>query len=146
MTRFSTVKKLKPEVFRRLTGVKITTFQKMVEVLKKAEIEKKKFGGKPSKLCIQDKLLMTLEYLREYRTYLHISVSYGVSSSAVCRTIRWTEDALIRAKEFSLPSKKALQESEIDFEVVIVDATETPIERPKKNKKNTTQARKKDIL
>ncbi len=51
MTRFSTIKKLKPENFRRITGSKITTFTNMVVVLKKAEIEKKKLGGKPSKLC-----------------------------------------------------------------------------------------------
>ena len=32
-----------------------------------------------------------------------------------------------------------------EYEVVLIDATESPIERPKKNKNTSTQARKKDI-
>ena len=58
-------KKLKDEDFKRLTGVKISTFDKMIEILKEAEVLKKRFGGKPNKLVIEDRLLMTLEYLRE---------------------------------------------------------------------------------
>jgi len=32
----------------------------------------------------------------------------------------------------------------MEYEVVLIDATETPVERPKKNKKNITPARKND--
>ena len=35
--------------------------------------------------------------------------------------------------------------NDIEYEVILVDATETPIERPKKNSGNSTQERKKDI-
>lgn len=38
-------------------------------------------GGKPSHLNTEDKLLMALEYLREYRTYVHLGQSYGLSES-----------------------------------------------------------------
>jgi hypothetical protein len=31
-----------------------------------------------------------------------------------------------------LPGKKALLKSNVEFEVILIDATETPIERPKK--------------
>ncbi|HAT3882275.1 TPA: hypothetical protein JBA38_08915 [Legionella pneumophila] len=31
---------------------------------------------------MEERLLMTLEYLREYRTYFHISCGYGLSESA----------------------------------------------------------------
>ena len=34
-------------------------------------------GGRTPKLSIEDLLLATLEYLREYRTYAHIAASYG---------------------------------------------------------------------
>lgn len=50
---------------RRLTGVKKETFQKMLEILEPFEIEKKKWGERPSKLPPEQRLLMTLEYLRE---------------------------------------------------------------------------------
>ena len=37
-----------------------------------------------------------------------------------------------QAPRFALPGKKALLKSDIKYEVVLIDATETPIERPKK--------------
>jgi hypothetical protein len=69
---------------------------------------------------------MTIEYLREYRTYFHLSKSYGLSESACYRNCRWVEDVLIKSKVFSLPGKKALLKSDIEFEVIPVDATESP--------------------
>ena len=75
---------------------------------------------------------MAFEYIREYRTYFHVSQSYGVSESTAYKTIRWIEDTLIRRKEFALPGRKALRESDMEYEVIIVDATEPEIERPKK--------------
>ena len=88
---------------------------------------------------------MTLEYLREYRTYFHISRSYGISESACYRNIRWVEDTLIKDGTFSLPGRKALLKSDVEYEVVLIDATETPIERPKKNKNTSTQEKRRDI-
>ena len=115
----------------------------MVEILEKADIRKRELGGRPSKLSIADQILATLEYLREYRTYFHIGVAYGISESAAYKTIKWVEDILISDGTFSLPGKKELLKSDVDYEVVLIDATESPIQRPKKNKENTTQARKK---
>jgi hypothetical protein len=37
---------------------------------------------------------MTLEYLREYRTYFHIGQSWGVNESTAYRIIRRIEDTL----------------------------------------------------
>ena len=87
-------------------------------------------------------LLATLEYLREYRTYAHIAVSYDVAESRICRGIRWVEDTLIKNETISLPGRKGLLKNDVEYEVIIVDATETQIERPLKNKRNTIQERK----
>ena len=132
MNKYENIKNLAQEEFRRLTGVKPATFQEMLEVLKKAEEIKKKKGGKPNKLCLANQLLMSLEYLREYRTYFHLGASYGLSESACYRTCRWVEDTLIKSKNFSLPGRKALLKSDTEFEVILVDAAESPVERPKK--------------
>ena len=89
-------------------------------------------------------LLMTLEYLREYRTYFHVSQSYGLSEGYTYKTIKWVEDTLIKSKVFSLPGRKALLKSDVEYEIILVDATESPVERPKKNKGVTTLERKSD--
>lgn len=138
MTKWILAKELKAASFRRLTGVKRTTFERMLEILRAAEITKRRRGGRPHKLILEDRLLMTLEYLREYRTYFHIGQSYGIGESNAYQAIRWSEDQLIRSKAFSLPGRKALLKSENEFEVILIDATESPIERPKKNKKRST--------
>jgi hypothetical protein len=139
--RYETVEGLKDEEFKRSTGVQRRTFEKMLKVV---EAGLRDFG-RPSKLCRADQLLMTLMYWREYRTEFHIGLSYGVSESTVCRTIQKVEDVLIKSEQFHLPGKKVLQSSDRVIEVVLVDATEQPIERPKKDNAGITAAKRSGI-
>ena len=132
--KYAGIKGLEDEKFRRLTGVKRTTFEKMVEILSDSDKKKRANGGRKPKLLIEDRLLMALEYIREYRTYFHVSQSYGVSESTCYETIKWIENTLIKHPDFSLPGRKALLKSEMGYELVLIDATESPIERPKKDK------------
>jgi hypothetical protein len=132
--KYEQIKLLEDEKFRRLTVVKKATFEKMRLILAEAEIKKKARGGRKSKLSIEDRLLMALEYIREYRTYFHVSQSYGLSESTAYDIIKWIEDTLIRHPDFALPGRKALLKSDMEYEVVLIDATETQIERPKKKK------------
>jgi len=141
--KYENVKKLTEEKFKRITGVKIATFNKMVEILKKELSIKMAKGGRKPKLDIEEMLLATLEYLREYRTYAHIAIDFGLDESNIYRTIKWVEDTLIKDGTFSLPGRKELLKSDVEYEVVLIDATETPIERPKKNKENTIQEKRK---
>lgn len=140
--RYETVKNYKPEEFRRLTGVKPATFAVMIEVLFNAYAVKHGRGGRTSKLSIEDMLLATLGYLREYRTYAHIAAGYGISESNLYRSVRWVENTLIKDGRFHLPGKKALVKSDVQYEVVLVDASETPCERPQKNSADGIAARK----
>jgi hypothetical protein len=100
--------------------------------------------GRPPKLSVEDQVLMTLEYWREYRTFFHLARSWGIHESSVWRTIRRVEDILTRSKAFTLPGKKKLQLADHEFEFIVVDVAETPIERPKKSKKPITAARRSD--
>ena len=136
--RYENIKDWKDTDFKRLTGVRRETFEKMLAVINK---ELPNFG-RPPKLKRADQLLMTLMYWREYRTQFHIAGSYGISEATVCRTIRKVEDALLRSGEFRLPGKKVLQPSDTLIEIVLVDASEQAIERPKKSK--TTLQRQKE--
>jgi hypothetical protein len=144
LMKFEQIKEESADDFRRLTGIKRTTFDVMISILSEAEALLKAQGGKPNKLGIEDRLLMTLEYLREYRTYFHISRSYGISESACYRNIRWVENTLIKSGKFSLPGRKALLKSDVEYEVVLIDATESPIERPKKNKNTSIREKRKN--
>lgn len=138
--RYETIEDLKDTDFKRLTGVQRKTFELMLKVVEKGMRD----FGRPSKLSRADQLLMTLMYWREYRTEFHIAQSYGISEATVCRTIQKVENALVRSGKFRLPGKKVLQPSDPVFEVVLVDASEQPIERPKKAKNDIPVAKRSD--
>jgi len=142
--RYEETARLTEGQFRRLTGVKRPIFERMLGELRVARAKKKAKGGRPNKLSVEDTLMMALEYLREYRTYFHIGGSYGISESYACKLVRWVEDTLIKSGKFSLPGKKALLKSDTEYEIALVDVTETPIERPKKDSENGIQGRKSD--
>ena len=141
MQKYEHIKTLPPIAFKRLTGVRKDTFTAMSSIVREAENKRMSRGGNPPHLGIEDRLLMTLEYLREYRTYFHLGKSYGLSESTCYRNCRWIEDTLIKSRAFSLPGKKVLLKNDEQWEVILVDATESPIERPKK--KSAVQATNK---
>jgi len=149
--RWNTVKKLNSEQFKRLVGVKPATFEKMVSEVKRIntlqpqKIKGKKRGPK-EKLNRKDKVLMMLMYYREYRTFGHIGASYNISEAQCWRIITTMEKWLIKSELFHLPGKKMLAKSDVEWEVVIVDVSEHPIERPKKNNGNIIQGKRKSIL
>ncbi len=60
--------------------------------------------------------------------------------------VRDVESVLIKSGKFSLSSKRALYESESEIEFVIIDATESPIQRPKKSKEHTIQGKRDNTL
>lgn len=104
---YEQVQYLKPEAFKRLCGIRPETFAEMVAILE-ATAQQKRKPGRPSKLSIPNRLLMTLQYWREYRTYFHIAQSWGVDESTAHRIIRVVETALLQSGRFALPGKKTL--------------------------------------
>lgn len=131
---YANLKDYPPEKFKRLTGVRKATFATMLDALR---LGLRAFG-RPPVLCLEDRLLLVLMYWREYRSYAHIAETYGVSEVTVWRTIKQFETLLIKDKRFHLPGKKALHDPNTEIEVVQMDATECPCERPKKNSVATT--------
>jgi len=132
-------------LFKRLYGVKPETFGKMKEILQKEFDKLHMNGGKPPKLTVEDKLYVTLKYLREYRTMESIGADYGVGKSAICEAIQWVENTLAQGKDFQLPKKKVLKGKSADIKYIVVDVTESPINRPKKTKESGILARKSAI-
>ena len=132
-------------VFKRLCGVTPVTFEKMLAILQKEYDKLHKYGGSPPKLTVKDKLTITLKYLREYRTMESIGADYGVSKSTVCESIQWVENTLAEDKTFKLPGKKVLKKASDTIEYIIVDVTESPIQRPKKGQKEYYSGKKNAI-
>jgi hypothetical protein len=143
--KYEQAKHLKPAEFKRFWGVKLETFEQMVEIVNQHSQQKKK-SGRPGKTSLEDQVLMTLEYWREYRTYFHIGQSWGVTESTACRIIRKIEKILSQSRVFTLPGKKCLQQSDTSIDAIVIDVTESPIERPKKNKNDSLAAKRKGIL
>lgn len=142
------VSKLQGKKFRRYTGVYRTTYDKMLSCVTAIKLARRKHPtkGVKSTLSIENQLLITLLYWREYRDQSHTAVDYNISQSTISRTIVDIENILIRSGEFSIPGKKTLRTKDSPYEVTVVDVMETPTERPKKNKSQNTAAKKSDIL
>lgn len=139
------VEKMQEKEYQEIFGVKKATFDVMRKILEEDYLERHKKGGKPPTLSVLDKLIIMLQYYREYRAMQHIAFDYGVSKSTICDSIAWVEQTLIRSGRFRLPSKRELTNPDRKLEVVLVDATECEIERPEKNRKSITLGRRKGI-
>jgi len=134
-SKYNNIKNLKPSTFKTVTGVTPETFEVMLEIIKKAYANAHKNRGRHRKLSREDMLLMTLEYYKEYRTLECIGASFGLAKVNVGKTIKWVEEALVNSGVFSLPSKRKLVTTNTNIEVIVVDTTETPIQRPKDPKR-----------
>jgi len=132
--------------FKRATGIHKNVFLEIIEILNhhKQLHRKHPTSGNKSILSTEDALLMVLMYYREYRTQYHIGITYGLSESRVCEMIKEIETIIVQDARYHLPGKKRLLQSENTFEVVLIDVSESPVERPKKNNVGIIQARKSD--
>lgn len=149
MNHYEKAAQLNDVDFKQLIGVKKEVFDEMVEVLSNAYAEKHKRRGRHSKLSIADQLFLSLKYWRQYVTQKELAFEFEVSETTAHDVIVWVENTLVTSGKFSLPGKKALLEDP-KIKIILVDVTESPVERPKKNnvsgtpgKRNGTQSKHK---
>jgi len=131
MTLYEKAFALKDEDFKQIIGITKETFETMLIILRKAYGEKHKRRGRHTKLPLEDQLFMSLKYWRQYITQKELAFEFEVGEATAHDYIVWVENTLIKSGAFSLPGKKALLEDD-NIEIVLVDVTESPIERPKK--------------
>jgi len=94
----------------------------------RAQVEKRK-PGKPSKLSVEDQMLM-IGVLARVSHVLHIGQSW--EHITACRIV--TKVKPLISGKFQIPGKKQLLDNAA-AKLAVIDATETPIERPKKGQK-----------
>jgi len=109
--KYEIIKNYSDEQFRRITGVKRPTFEKMLGILRPKLREKLSRGGRNPKLTLEEMLLATLEYWREYRTYAHIAASYGIHESNIYRLIKWVEEVLVKRRNVLIARQKSVAEN-----------------------------------
>lgn len=144
--RYTEVSQLSAPAFKRLVGVSPQLFDELLQVLEEAESHKRK-SGRPSPLSLADQLLLTLSYWREYRTLFHLGVTYGIHESTAQRIVTRTEERLANAQCLDLERLRPHANADAAQRTVfIVDASESPIERPKKNKNGFTAAKSTSTL
>jgi len=141
--KYSQAKQLSSTNFKRLTGVNCRTYQLMVRLVKGKKASHKK-PGRPPELIIEDQVLVVLQYWREYRTYYHIGLDFGIAESTVCRLVHQIENILIKSRKFSLPGKKKLLEPSGLEDLVVMDVMESPIERPQRGQKAFYSGKQKE--
>jgi predicted DNA-binding protein YlxM (UPF0122 family) len=129
------ISKLKKSEYSELFGVRKDTFDKMLCILETAFEDQHRRGGRPSRLSVLDKLVVTLGYYHDYRTMSNIAFDYDVSKSRISDAVKWVETTLSTDGTFALPSKRELVNPDTEIVVVIVDATECETERKKKTEK-----------
>jgi Helix-turn-helix of DDE superfamily endonuclease len=139
--KYEEAKNLESEEFKRLCGVSFGTFEQMVKVVAAEKVLAKK-SGRPSKLKVEDQILMALQYWREYRTYFHMQTDWGLDETNVLRNVRKVENILIKSGMFNVGGKKQVTLLDTEEEILAIDVAEHEIERPKKTRKDITVASK----
>ncbi len=137
MTPYAQLPRHKPEEFLRTVGLSPENFLHLHGKLAAYLDEQKvlnpltRRGRKDSKLALEDRLLLTLYYLRHYPTLINLAAVFDISES-YCQKI-YTRTVRILIKIEKLPNRKALLEDLAT--TVVIDVSEQPIERPVKNQK-----------
>ena len=144
MDKYENMKNLNENKFRTITGVSRATFGEMASILKEAYAKLHEKGGVARRLSCENMLLVTLEYYTEYRSQEAIGASFGLDKSNVSRIIGWVEETLLHSGKFSLPSKRELVKASSPIEIIVVDTTEIPIQRPKRKQNRYYSGKKND--
>ena len=144
MDVFSVYKTKKPEVFLRLVGMNIGTFQIILEKFR-AELNVYKSEhwarnkGKKSSISIENQLLMCILYLRDYTTFIKLGLQFGISESYTQKRYEFSKMILLRCLD--LPNARSLKEA-IETNLIAIDVTEQAIERPVKNQEEYYSGKK----
>ena len=121
---------LKKKYLRRISGVKQEKFEKCVSKLKpawRAAQRRKAVAGRPYGIGELREHLLLLMYYRTYTTHLFLAQIFKVDEATICRAIK--RIAPLAERVLKIKPERLLTEN--DLQLLIVDATEQRIERPK---------------
>ena len=140
----------KPAAFRSLTGLTLPQYERLFQEvaeryavaeavrLTRPHRQRERGAGRKYKLSLEDRLLLTLVWLRVYPTYEVLSLLFDLDKGAVCRNLERMLTVLrqVTAVDLTWPAdeqrKRRWADLLTDFPdvVAIIDATEQRIQRP----------------
>jgi len=138
-----------PEETQRLIGVKYEQLEQLMKqaialhTQKQQEVEAKKIriinkgGGRKVKTTTEDKIILTLTYLRHLTTFQLLGIQFGVSESTANDTFNYwfpilqelLPSSLLEQVKRNASDYEMVQEILTEYEL-IVDSSEQPRERP----------------
>ncbi|TDG95422.1 transposase family protein [Cardinium endosymbiont of Culicoides punctatus] len=132
-----------PFSLRRLLGIELSELQKILFFLTPvwaSHLSKRYKGpGRHYKHDLGSMVSLLLIYYRSYLTQEFLGYLFDLDKSNVCRIIQQLEPLL--SKILPISSKRFLSKEEV--ETIIIDVTEQPIERPKKDQESYYSGKKK---
>lgn len=145
MSRFAKIKSLPTRKFVRKVGLNLPHFLLLCHQVAQYEANErdkwpmKKRGISSKKLTLEDKVLLTLYYVRHYHTFDQLADLFDISESYACKVYHRYRDILVKVRR--LPSWKRLLEP--DLEAILLDVSEQPMERPKTHQRDFYSGKKK---
>ena len=135
-----------PQYCKRLFGIKFELFETILGKVQEKNIiylQKNPLSnrGLEGDFTLPNQLLLTLEYLRQYPTFLSLGFSYGISESYSNKIFHKIRVILADIVGLKNPSKLKYK----DVKTVIVDVTVQPIERPQIQQELYYNGSKKNI-
>jgi hypothetical protein len=97
--KWEVIKNIRENDFVRAFGVNFFVFRTLVEILEE-EVQQRKYSGRPPLLSLEDQVLLTLLYLKEYVTFQVLGLIFGVSETTAYNVATKTEAILIKNNEF----------------------------------------------
>ena len=143
MAQFNASGLLYKRQFRYLTGVTPEIFRQMAKRLRPSWerlCHRKNRSGRPYGVGgLDDHLLVMLILYRCHITQDFLALLYDVDKATICRTLRRIE----KLAHMVLAVKRRIAVSEEEAQSLLIDATEQPVQRPKRGQKRWYSGKKK---
>lgn len=144
MVAFTANNLVRKASFRFLTGVGARDFALMVKKLRGVwirDVEDVRLRmGRPLGVGgLEDHLLVMLVLYRCHISHEILGMLYGVNKSTICRALHRIEPIAARI----LGVRKQIVVSQAEFDGLIIDCTEQPVQRPKNEQKQWYSGKKK---
>lgn len=133
----------RPGSFRRLTGVDVELFVGITEKIRPLWEERRnnfeKGGRKHNLRGVENHLPAMLLYYRCYVTYEFLGFFFDSDETTLMRTVKRIEKIAVQVVHI----EKKREIGKEDAEYLIIDATEQPVQRPKKGRKKYYSGKKR---
>ncbi len=134
-----------PKVSKRLFGLEMEQIETLLGKVQERfalHIEQNPISnrGQKAAMALGDQLLLTLEYLKSYPTFVVLGFGYGVSESWACKICHRIRPVVFEVAGLKNPDKIKYEK----VRKVIIDVAVHPVERPLEGQEKYYNGHKKN--